>query len=418
MSEREQETIAIIGTLDTKGAEILYVKRLLEGRGHRVLTIDTGVLGEPAFSAHITRQQVAAAAGSDVGKLAAAADRGAALAVMEAGAVAVVAELHARGRLHGVIGLGGGCGTAIATAAMRALPFGLPKVMVSTMAGGDVGRYVGTRDIAMLNSVTDIMGLNPILRRVLANGAGAIAGMVEMKRLQEEIAEASSHPTVALTTFGATTPAVVRCRSLLEEKGYETLLFHASGKGGRAMEELIDEGAVDAVLDLTTTELADELCGGTLTAGPDRLEAAARQGIPQVVLPGAMDMVNFVPPETVPARYAGRLFYRHNPGTLLMRTTTEENAILGRWVGEKLARSSGPATLVLPLRGFSEYDREGAVFYDREADRAFVEAAMTAVGNRVRVVTVDAHLNDPECADTAVELLMQAVARRRARRGS
>jgi len=403
---QRRKTIAVIGTLDTKGEQVLFIKRLLERRGFHVITIDAGVLGDPPFEPHVTREQVASAGGGDLTELVGARDRGAALAVMTRGTVAVIRELHARGELDGVLGLGGGCGTAITGAALRELPFGVPKLIVSTMAGRDVSPYVGTKDIAMLNSVTDIMGLNPILRRVLANGAGAIAGMVEMAEMAAEDGT-PPRPTVAITVFGVTSVAAMRCRELLEQRGYDTLLFHANGTGGRAMEELIDQGAIDAVLDLTTTELPDELCGGKLSAGPHRLEAAARRGIPQVVLPGAMDMVNFGPPETVPSRYDGRLFYLHNPGTTLMRTTPEENRILGRWVGERLSRSVGPAALILPLRGFSEYDVEGGVFHDPEADRAFMEAAMAVAGDRVQVVEIDAAINDPECTGAAVELLLQ-----------
>jgi len=405
MSQRKK-TIGIICTLDTKGQHALYVKGLLERRGHRALTIDTGVLGAPSFVADVTREEVAAAAGFDVKDLAALGDRGTALSAMMTGASTVVLQLHRRGGLDGIIGIGGGSGTAVASAAMRGLPFGFPKVMLSTMAGGDVESYVGTKDIAMLSSVTDIMGMNPILRRILANAAGAIAGMVEAAAVIEDGPEALTRRTVAITAFGVTTPAAVRCHALLEEAGCNTMIFHANGTGGRAMEELIAQGDIDAVLDLTTTELADELCGGRRSAGPRRLEAAGCKGIPQVVLPGAMDMVNFGPPDTVPARYAERLLYRHSPSTTLLRTTPEENAILGKWLGEKIARSRGPSVLVLPLGGFSEYDREGGVFYDPHADRAFMDAAATALGDRATVVKVDARINDPECADRAVRLLL------------
>jgi uncharacterized protein (UPF0261 family) len=285
---------------------------------------------------------------------------------------------------------------------MRALPFGLPKVMVSTKASGDVGPYVGTRDIVMFHSVTDIMGLNLLLRRVLANAAGAVVGMLNM-----DVEDMAPRPTVGLTAFGVTTAAAMRCRQLLGEAGFETMVFHANGTGGRAMEELVAEGAFQAILDLTTTELPDELCGGKQSAGPGRLEAAGAHALPQVVAPGAMDMVNFGPPETVPARYAGRRFYRHNPNTTLMRTTAEENTTLGRWLGEKLARARGPVALLLPLRGFSEYDREGGVFWDPEADRAFVEAAVAAAGGGIEIQHLDLHINDPAFADRAVATLLR-----------
>jgi uncharacterized protein (UPF0261 family) len=406
------KTIGVVCTLDTKGPHALLIKEILEGRGHRVLVIDTGVLGMPAFRAEIGREDVAGAAGHTVDELVALGDRGKALAAMMAGATALVLGLYRKGGLDGVLGIGGGSGTAVAGGVMRALPFGVPKVMVSTMAGGDVGRYVGTKDIAMLSSVTDIMGLNPILRRILANGAGAIAGMVEVERSEEVAGTEPPRRTVAITAFGVTTRAAMQCHALLEAAGYDTMIFHANGTGGRAMEELIAEGAIHAVLDLTTTELADELCGGKLSAGPHRLEAAGARGIPQVVLPGAMDMVNFGPPETVPAKYADRRLYRHSPSTTLMRTTVEENRVLGQWVGEKMAKAGGPSVLILPLRGFSEYDREGGVFHDPEADRAFMEAATAAIGDRVRVIRLDAAITDPACAEAATSQLLDLMNRK------
>jgi uncharacterized protein (UPF0261 family) len=401
-----RKTIAVICTLDTKSPQAQYVVHLIEKSGHCALIIDTGVLGTPSTHAEVSRDEVAEAAGTSIRALVELGDRGKALAAMMAGATALVVRLHHAGRIDGILGMGGGGGTSIAAAAMRGLPFGFPKVMISTMAGGDVGRYVGTKDIAMLNSVTDIMGLNPILRRILANGVGAIVGMVEAADWSIESEGESTKPTVAITAFGVTTRAAMRCHTLLEEKGLNTMIFHANGMGGRAMEELIVQGAIDAVLDLTTTELADELCGGKLSAGPHRLEAAGAHGLPQVVLPGAMDMVNFGPPETVPPKYANRRLYRHSPTTTLMRTTLDENRILGRWVGERLARSTGPTVLMFPLLGFSDYDREGGVFYDPEADCAFMEAAVMALCDRVPVVRLNHQINDPACADRAVEILL------------
>jgi uncharacterized protein (UPF0261 family) len=399
-------TIGVICTLDTKGEHARFVRELIERRGHRVVLIDPGIQGTATTAAEVPRERIAAAAGADLGALSTGGDRATALATMTAGATTLVLELHRQGGLDGVLGIGGGSGTAVACGVMRALPFGVPKVMVSTMAGGDVARYVGTKDIAMLNPVTDIMGLNPILRRILANGAGAVAGMVEAADALPRETGGAAPRTVAITAFGVTTRAAMRCHALLEAAGYGTMIFHANGTGGRAMEELIQQGSIDAVLDLTTTELADELCGGKLSAGPGRLEAAGARGIPQVVLPGAMDMVNFGPPETVPPRYAGRRLHRHSTGTTVMRTTREENAVLGRWVGEKLARATGPTALILPLRGFSEYDRAGGVFDDPEADQAFIQAATTALRGGASVIPLDAAINDPGCAERAVEVLL------------
>jgi len=399
--------IGIVCTLDTKGEHAQLVKSLIEGRGHEAVLIDIGVLGEPVIAATISRGEVACAGGTELRDLVSSRDRGKALDVMTAGVTAILVRLHRESKLDGVIGMGGGGGTAVASAAMRALPVGVPKVMVSTMAGsGKAAAYVGTRDIVMIPTITDIIGMNPILRSALTNGAAAVCGMVEMGTGAGRLRQAGGRPTVAITAFGVTTPAAMRCHELLTQAGCDTLIFHANGTGGRAMEELIEQGVIDAVLDLTTTELPDELCGGQLSAGPHRLEAAGARGLPQVVLPGAMDMVNFTTPETVPAKYANRRFYQHSPATRLMRTTVEENATLGRWVGEKLARAKRPAVLVLPVRGFSEYDKAGGVFYDPEADRAFMDAAVAALGKQGEVVRVDAHINEPVCVETAVVQLL------------
>ena len=399
-----QKVIGIIATLDTKGEHAAFIRAIIEGRGHRALVIDTGILGVPAFAGDVSRDGIAASAGTSIAALAALGDRGKALGVMMDGAASLVMRLQCEGALHGIIAVGGGSGTSVAGGIMRQLPFGFPKLIVSTMGGGDVGRYVGTKDIAILNSVTDIMGLNPILRQILANGAGAICGMVETAAPAPQ--HGSSRGTIAITAFGVTTPAAMQCRQLLEEAGYSTMVFHANGAGGRAMEELIEQGSIDAVLDLTTTELADELCGGKLSAGPHRLKAAGARGIPQVVLPGAMDMVNFGPPETVPATYAVRRLYRHSPSTTLMRTTAEENATLGRWVGERLAAAKGPVALILPLKGFSLYDQDGGVFHDPAADQAFMDSVAEAFGENAPIVRLDCRINDPACAAEAVRTLL------------
>lgn len=399
--------IALLCTLDTKSEHAAFIKDAIERRGHAVLLIDIGVLGGSVLMPAITRQQIATAGGGNIDALATARDRGAALAVMSAGAASVAVTLHAQGQLDGIIGLGGGSGTAIATMAMRALPVGVPKVMISTMASTvKAASYVGTSDIAMFNTITDIVGMNPILRGVLAQGAGAICGMVEADAGIDRSRSDKSRPTVAITAFGSTSAAVTRAHELLTTAGCETLIFHANGTGGRSMEELIAQGAIDAVLDLTTTELADELCGGFLSAGPDRLEAAGARGIPQVVLPGALDMVNFTTPDTVPSRYAGRLLAVHSPNTTLMRTTAEESGTLGRWVGEKLARARRPAVLMLPLGGFSMYDHAGGVFFAPESNATFMTEATRALGDRGEIVRLDVHINDPICAETAVARLL------------
>lgn len=404
---RNRKRVAVLATLDTKSEHAEFIKTIIEGRGHEVILIDIGVLGEPGMPPTISRTELAIAAGVDLNKLIATKDRGAALAFMSQGAVAVVTKLYREGALDGVLGLGGGSGTAVSTAAMRALPVGVPKVMISTMAAtAKAASYVGTSDVVMVNTITDLIGMNPILRSVLTNGAAAICGMVEISKGAGRLRDDVRRPTVAITAFGVTTSAAMRCHDLLTKANCDTMIFHANGTGGRAMEELVEKGIIDAVLDLTTTELADELCGGLLSAGPRRLEAAGSRGIPQIVLPGAMDMVNFTTRDTVPAKYVNRLLYSHSPNTTLMRTTTEECCILGRSVGEKLARAKRPAVLILPLGGFSEYDRAGGVFYNQEADQAFMNEAVKRLGEHGEVVRLNANINDPICADTAVARLL------------
>jgi uncharacterized protein (UPF0261 family) len=396
--------VLLIGTHDTKGAELDYVRGLIESRGHRVLVVDVGVLGDPPAEVDVRAEDVASAGGSTLPALRAAGDRGAAIDVMIAGLERVVPALHAEGRFDGVLGLGGGGGTALATAAMRTLPVGLPKVMVSTMASGDTAPYVGVKDVTMMYSVVDIAGLNPLSRRVLANAAGAICGMVE-----QETPAAADRPMIAATMFGVTTPCVDGVRRRLEEAGYDVTVFHATGSGGRAMEALIDEGWFVGVADATTTEWCDEVVGGVLSAGPDRLSAAGRAGIPQVVSVGALDMVNFGGMDTVPERFRSRTLYKHNPSVTLMRTTPDECAEIGRRIAEQLTAATGPTTLVLPLRGVSMIDAPGQPFHDPEADAALFDALRAHAGDDVAIVEVDAHINDPAFAEAFADRLIEAL---------
>ncbi|HSG86672.1 MAG TPA: Tm-1-like ATP-binding domain-containing protein [Candidatus Limnocylindrales bacterium] len=400
-------TILVIGTLDTKGAEIAYVRALIEARGHIPLILDAGVT-EPPWQADVDASRVAAAGGGDVEILRAAGDRATALDVMCRGARAVALELLAAGRIDGVLGLGGSGGTAIATAAMTALPVGLPKVMVSTMASGDVSSYVDVKDVTMMYSVVDIAGLNRLSRRILANAAGAVCGMVE-----QALPPVEDRPLVAATMFGVTTPCVTRIRESLEASGYEVLVFHATGSGGRAMEALIEDGFVVGVADITTTEWCDEVIGGVLSAGPERLEAAGRAGIPQVVSVGALDMCNWGPIDTVPEPFRERNLYRHNPSVTLMRTTPQENAEVGRKIATKLNEATGPTALFLPLRGVSMIDAEGGPFWSPEADAALFEAIRATVDrSRVELVELDLHVNDPAFADAMAARLLEMLASR------
>ena len=400
-----RSTVLLLGTFDTKGPEYAYVGDRIRAAGHDVLTMDLGVMGEPAFVPDVTAAEVARAGGGSLADLRARGDRGSAVETMLAGAVALVPRLYSEGRFQGILGLGGGGGSALAASAMRTLPVGVPKVLVSTMASGNTAPYVGVKDVTMMYSVVDIAGLNPLSRRILANAAGAVCGMLEQVSPSED-----DRPLVAATMFGVTTPCVTAVRERLEREGYEVLVFHATGSGGRAMEGLIEDGYITAVADITTTEWCDEVVGGVLSAGPDRLSAAGRAGIPQVVSVGALDMVNYGPPDTVPAHFRGRNIYHHNPTVTLMRTSPEECAAIGRRIAEKLNEATGPTTLLLPLRGVSMIDAPGQPFHDPEADRALFDALRGGIGPNVRLVEIDAHINDPEFAEAAAKELLQLLA--------
>ena len=359
-------TVVLLGTLDTKGLEYAYLRDRVLEHGVDVVLVDAGITGEPLAEPDIGREEVAAAAGADVGALAAAGDRGAAIETMARGAAVIVQRLHAEGQLDGIAGLGGSGGSALVTHAMRALPVGVPKLMVSTVASGDTRPYVGATDVTMTYSVVDISGVNRISAQIMANAAGAIAGMAKATVPAAD----GDRPLIGATMFGVTTPCVTRARERLEELGYEVLVFHATGTGGQSMEALARGGFLAGVLDATTTELADDLVGGVLSAGPDRLEAAGELGLPQVVSLGALDMVNFGPVESVPPEFRHRKLYVHNPTVTLMRTTQDECAELGRRIGRKLAGATGPTVLFVPLKGVSMIATEGGVFHDAAADEA------------------------------------------------
>jgi uncharacterized protein (UPF0261 family) len=395
--------VLLIGTLDTKGTELGFVRDLLGEAGVRTLVMDAGVLGEPAFEPDIDRVQVFAAAATSWDAVRRGGDRGRAVSAAAQGAASIARRLHGEGRVDGVLAIGGSAGTIIGTSAMRALPFGVPKLMVSTLASGQTRPYVGVRDIAMLYSVVDIAGLNRVSRTVLTNAARAMAGMVAAPVGPC----AADLPIVAATMFGVTTPCVEASRRDLEAAGYEVLVFHATGSGGQAMESLVTDGIVCGVLDITTTELADELVGGVLSAGPDRLTAAALQAIPQVISLGALDMVNFGPPETVPERFRGRRFYAHNPAVTLMRTTPEENDRLGLEIAQKASAAKGPTAVLLPLRGVSAIDTDGGPFWWPEADRALFERIRGELSSRVELIELDLHINDPAFARAAATKMLE-----------
>jgi uncharacterized protein (UPF0261 family) len=391
-------TIAVLGTLDSKGHEHAFVADLIRARGHTPLLIDAGCLEPPQVTPDIARTEICA----EIAALPQ--DRGQRVAAMAEFLPNFTAALAASGRIQGIISLGGGGGTAIGTAAMRALPIGFPKVMVSTLASGNTAPYLGTKDITMMPAIVDVAGLNRISRKIFTNAAGAICGMVEMAAEAEGPRDAK--PLVVASMFGNTTTCVNEAKRIVEEAGYEVLVFHATGTGGRIMESLIESGMVAGVLDITTTEWADEHVGGILGAGPARLGAAARAGVPAIVAPGCLDMVNFGEPHTVPEQFTGRTFYHHNPQVTLMRTTPEECAELGRIIAEKVNSYTAPVTVLLPLRGVSIISTEGQPFHNAAADKALFDAIRTHLKPEIPVVEMDCTINDPQFALACAKKLL------------
>lgn len=407
----------LIGALDTKGQEFNYVKERLQACGLETCVIDTGVLGEPLFPPDVSADEVARAGGTSLETLRRGGDRGTAVAAMMRGAAAIVAELAEQGLVGGALGMGGTAGTTVAASAMQALPIGIPKLLVSTVASGNTRPYVGVKDIMMMYSVIDIAGLNRLSRTILGNAANALAGMIR-ERESAAVEEAEEKPTLSITMFGVTTPCATRVREKLEASGYDLLVFHATGTGGMAMEELIQAGYIQGVADITTTELADELVGGIFSAGPHRLEAAGAAGIPQVVSVGALDMVNFGPPETVPDRFRERQFYQHNPTTTLMRTTVEENRELGRLLAEKLNRSASPLLVVLPLGGVSLLDMAAKPFDGKEQRQALFGSIRTYLNSSIPIIEMEQDINDPAVADTIAAGLLQLLNQEKGGNGS
>jgi uncharacterized protein (UPF0261 family) len=393
-------TVVLLGTLDTKGVEYAFLRDRLLEHGVDVLVVDVGVYEPVGLEPDIARDEVA----PNVAALAAAADRGAAVTAMADGAEAVVRRLHAEGRLDAILALGGSGGSSIGSRAMRALPVGVPKLMVSTVASGDTRPYVGAVDVTMMYSVVDIAGVNSVSARIMANAAAAIAGMAGAR-----VPSLEAKPLIGATMFGVTTPCVTRARERLEELGYEVLVFHATGAGGQSLEALVRDGFLVGVLDTTTTELADELVGGVLSAGPDRLEAAGAAGVPQVVSLGALDMVNFGPRETVPPQFEGRNLYVHNPTITLMRTTPDECGELGRTIGRKLSAATGPTVLFVPLKGVSMIAVEGQPFYDKDADDALLAGLHETLGPSVEVHELDTDINDAAFAEAMADRLHELI---------
>lgn len=395
--------IAVLGTLDSKGEEHAFVADLIRQRGHQPLLVDVGSGGPPTVTPDISREEVAAAAGLDLAPLIAKKDRGECVVAMSKAAPVLLAKLAAEGKIDGVISLGGGGGTAIGTGAMRALPLGFPKLMVSTLASGNTAPYLGTKDIVMMPSIADVAGLNRLSRVIFSRAAGAICGMVEAN-----VETTAAKPLVVASMFGNTTACVTEAKRILEEAGYEVLVFAATGAGGRSMEALIESGMVSGVLDLTTTEWADELVGGVLTAGPERMDAAAKARVPVVVAPGCLDMVNFGEKASVPEKFADRNFYIHNPQVTLMRTSPEECARLGKIIAEKVNGYESPAEILIPRTAISVISAAGQPFHDAAADEALFAAIRE--NSRQPVAEFDLEINDPAFAKACAERLLSLMA--------
>lgn len=395
-------TVVIVGALDTKGEEFAYVKALLKKKRIKTIVVDFGVLGEPAFQPDITRLEVCAAGGGELERFRFGEHKDEAMKAMATGLSVLVRHLHAVGRLDGILGMGGSGGTSIATTAMRTLPVGVPKLMVSTVGGGDVSAYAGTKDITFMPSIVDVAGFNRISRAIYTNAAGAIAGMVGMSTLEA----AEDKPLIVASMFGNTTKAVDHARGLMEQNGYEVLVFHATGAGGKTMESLIADGLIAGSLDITTTELADEVCGGVFSAGPDRCLAASKAGIPAVLVPGCVDMANFWGIETVPEKYKGRNLYQWNPNVTLLRTNVEENVKMGQMIAAAANAAAAPVAILLPLKGVSMLDSPGGAFWDAEADRACYDAIKGNLKSDIPVIEMDNNINDPEFSGKAAQTLL------------
>jgi uncharacterized protein (UPF0261 family) len=397
--------IAVIGTLDTKGREVAFLRDQIQARGHPTWVIDPGVLGQPAIRADFTRQEVARAGGRELDELIAAGDKGRAIQTMIDGTRAIVIRLYAEGRLGGVIAVGGGQGTAIGTTAMQALPIGVPKMMVSTIASGRnvFEPYVGTSDVTLMHSVADILGINTVTRKVFTNAAAAVVAMVEAS----QNVSGPGGVVVGATMLGLTTPCVLRAKELLEDHGYEMVAFHPNGTGGRSMERLIEEGVIQGVLDISTQELAGHVCHGLFDAGPNRLTAAGLKGIPQVVTPGGTDYIVLGPLASLTDEQRGRPLIVHNPNITLIRTAKGEMAEIGRLMAARLNAARGPVAMLVPMNGFSYSNRPGHAFYDREADAALVEVLEAGLDDHVELVKIEAHINDPAFAEAAVSKLRE-----------
>jgi uncharacterized protein (UPF0261 family) len=405
-----QKTIVCIATLDTKGLEIQYIKEIIEQRGHRVLLIDDGILGDPIVPTDINREEVAKAAGSSLEEVRAIANEAKAVETMAEGLGKILKELYRSGKLDGVISIGGGMGTIMATAAMRELPIGVPKLVVSTKVAqsGVAKEYMGAKDITMVSSVADIAGLNRLTRKIAANAAGAIVGMVETQEI-----EVPDNPLVVMTMNGTTTKCGSKVMSILEREKYEVIVFHSIGVGGRALEEFVRNEPVKGVIELGLNEIGNELFGGLATAGPNRLEAAGEKGVLQIITPASVDFINFLGPETVPPKFRNRKLIFHNPQATTVRLIDDEMRSLAGVIAEKLNHAKGPVKVLIPLRGFSSWDQQGKDFYNLEVDKIFIDSLKDRLHPSIMVSEIDAHINDDRFVDVVVEEFMKSDTTRR-----
>lgn len=402
------KTILIIGAFDVKDEEYAFIRAQIKEQGFEVLTMNFGTMGSTdLFPVDIENLTVAKAGGADINKLREGNDRGRAMAAMAKGAAHLSQKLFGDEKIGGVFGMGGTGGSSVISNAMRALPIGFPKVLISTVASGDTTILTGVKDITMIPSIVDVSGLNPISEKVFKEGVGAICGMVKM----DYTPSIEQKPIIAATMFGNTTDCVDMCRENLVNKGYEVLVFHCTGTGGKTMESLVDDGFVYAVLDITTTEWADHICGGVFDAGSDRLSAPGRAGLPHLIVPGCVDMANFGPVSTVPEKYKDRNLYEWNPNVTLMRTDIEENIKMGEIFAKKANEATGRVAFLLPLKGVSILDSEGDRFWWPEADQAMFDAIKKNVKPGIDVIEIDANINDKDFAEKAVEMLMSLMGR-------
>jgi len=402
-----KKIVLCIGTLDTKGPELQYIKQLIERkRGYDALVMDIGSLGIAPFTADITAEEVAKAAGSTIQEVRGLKEAGPAAKIMTIGAIRIAQDLHCSGKFHGAISIGGGMGSGVASAVMRELPIGMPKFMLSSqkIVQAGIRNYVGTKDIVIMPSVADIAGFNRLTRDALRKSVGAIIGMMETAE-----SEVSEKPFVFMTMTGLSTGCGLKVKSFLEDKGFEIAVFHTIGVGGETFEELVKSYRVSGVIELGLNEIGNELFGGLASAGPNRLEAAGEKGIPQIITPGCIDIINFLAPETLPDRYKDRPLCFHNPQATLPRLNAEELRMVGKTVGKKLNRGAGRVRVLIPIRGFSSLDRQGNIFYDPIADRAFIDSLKSSLKEAIEVREIDAHINDDEFANAVANEFMDII---------